>query len=240
MKHLLLAAGLAALALPETAAAEPAHVEVVAKNVEGAHADIGLEIRPSADGDVHYRLIAKHGDPKNVQLSLDRDASGIHVRATYTLVRGWLSWFSTDEYRLEVQVPVGDELAARTDMGGIDARGAWPMVSANTGAGGVELADAPIVVVRTGNGGVSVRAAKQVDIRTGNGGVEAQLVGRAPQASVRTGNGGVSIDLPAGATPSTDLRTGLGGISNPLSSAKGPGHLDIRTGNGGITVTVAH
>ena len=108
-------------------------------------------------------------------------------------------------------------------------------IEANSGNGDVSVVGATADVgVHSGNGEVRVGAgANEVDATTGNGEVEVEEA-RGP-VTARSGNGDVHVRTAAGPVSAT---TGNGEVVARMSSIRGEGDMEFRTGNGEVRVEV--
>ncbi|TNM50139.1 DUF4097 domain-containing protein [Nocardioides albidus] len=140
----------------------------------------------------------------------------------------------TDELVIEVVVPVGSDLVARSGSASITAAGRLQTARVKSGSGTVVLDRATTVVVDTGSGDVTVAEVEgDVRVRTGSGAVD---VGRiAGSASVSTGSGDVRLGQTLGTvavkTGSGDLE--VGECRADLTSRTGSGDVVVRTARRG-------
>lgn len=139
--------------------------------------------------------------------------------------------FEDLELTLDVTVPEGFDVVARTGDGDVSVASFEGTVEVQTGDGDISIEDARGSPVRlqTGDGNVVLSGSSgEVRIQTGDGDV---AVGRVTGAlEARTGDGNIRIEELAG-----ELRasTGDGDVSVALARFDG---LDIRTGDGNVTI----
>lgn len=142
---------------------------------------------------------------------------------------------------LDLRVPPGIPVSARTGSGTITATGLIAAATLHTGSGSVRVDGAgAALAVSTGSGDVQARrvTAGRIEASTGSGNVRVELDQAPEDVAVRTGSGNVEIVLPAGSAPyATDVHTGSGnsriGVPTDPSAAR---HLRARTGSGDVVI----
>ncbi|MCA1783823.1 MAG: DUF4097 domain-containing protein [Dermatophilaceae bacterium] len=153
---------------------------------------------------------------------------------------------------VEIELPGGADISARTKLGDISVAGEAGSVSARTGAGDLALENTGRVRLAAGSGDVSVRSCHGGDITTGAGdisvdealgaelqcraGAGAVLVrhDRTDKLSVVTGSGDITVHLAQG---SLECRSGTGTVETVVPRGI-PVWLDLTSGTGRVTKDV--
>lgn len=202
-------------------------------------------------GDVDLRIRSTGAREARVVLHMDGEAvdaeavladMGFRVETSAGELRiredseeGWSDWddaYDELEMTLDVTVPRGFDVVARTGDGDVAVASFEGTVEVQTGDGDIAIVDAGGSAVRlqTGDGNVALSGAARgdVSIQTGDGDV---AVGRvAGSLEARTGDGDIHIQELSG-----ELRasTGDGDVRVTLARFEG---LEIRTGDGDVTI----
>jgi DUF4097 and DUF4098 domain-containing protein YvlB len=152
---------------------------------------------------------------------------------------------------VEVELPTGSAVEARTGAGDITASGLLGEVRANTGAGDLTFHEVAAAHLKSGSGDLTLQSARgDVNAKTGSGDVSIGSAGgrldlvtgsgdialRRSDAPVKakTGSGDLRIDASTG---DLELMTGTGDVD--LGAVHG-GQVQARTGTGDVTIGVAH
>lgn len=153
---------------------------------------------------------------------------------------------------VEIDLPGGSDVSARTRVGDISVGGEAGRVSSRTGAGDLTLESAGRVRLACGSGDVSVRACHGGEITTGAGDITvAEVLGpdlqcragagavvirhsRSDKVSVATGSGDVTVHLAHG---SLECRSGTGSVETIVPRGV-PVWLDLTSGIGRVTKDV--
>ncbi len=234
----------------------PRHVLVTHEHLSGGGVafdrtfDVGSSGRLEVElGEVDLQIRSSAGSEAHVVLRVDGDAvdaeeliadMGFRVEQYDGVLRihqdsgdewgGWDDAYDDLDVSLEVTVPRGFDVTARTGDGDVAVASFEGSVEIQTGDGDIAIEEAGSHVrLQTGDGDVAIaRATGEVRIQTGDGDV---AVGRvADGLEVRTGDGDIHIEELSG-----ELRasTGDGDIQVTLGRFDG---LDIRTGDGDVTI----
>ena len=216
----------------------------------------------TADGTARVRLTAR-GDVDLGPVEVREDGAALVVvvpnltdqdtPAGFTLRLGPLSLGSlgsgSTAVDVEVDLPGGSEVSARTKFGDISVVGEAGRVWARTGAGDVTVENADRVRLASGSGDVSVRSCHGGDITTGAGDISLDEVlgadlqcragagtvlirhSRSDNVSIVTGSGDVTVHLSHG---SLECRSGTGSVETIVPRAV-PVWLDLTSGIGRVT-----
>lgn len=234
-----------------------AHGRYVARQAGGSIAydrlfDVGSTGRLEVQlGDVDVRIRSTGGREARVVLHMDGEAvdaqavladMGFRVEESAGRLRiredsedRWSDWddaYDELEVTLDVSVPRGFDVVARTGDGDVFVGSFEGSVEAQTGDGDIAIEDAGGSTVRlqTGDGNVAISGASRGDVRiqTGDGNVVVGPVVGSLEA--RTGDGDIHIEQLSG-----ELRasTGDGDVRVTLARFEG---LEIRTGDGDVTI----
>jgi hypothetical protein len=132
---------------------------------------------------------------------------------------------------VDVELPGGSDISARTKVGAITVTGEAGAVTAKSGAGDITVASAGRVRLACGAGDVRVRSCHGGDVTTGAGDILLEeVVGE--ELQVRAGSG--DVRLPHNRTDSVSVGTGSGSVTMHLSQ----GSFDCRSGAGSVEVIV--
>ncbi|OHV46482.1 hypothetical protein CC117_00250 [Parafrankia colletiae] len=145
------------------------------------------------------------------------------------------------EASLDLRVPAGIPVSARTGSGPITATGLIAAATLHTDSGSVRVdGTGGVLTLSTGSGDVDARrvTAGQVEASTGSGNVRVELDRTPEDVAVRTGSGNVEMILPVGSGPyATDFHTGSGtsriGVPTDPAAAR---QLRARTGSGNVVI----
>ena len=216
----------------------------------------------TADGTARVRLAAR-GDVDLGPAELRADGATLVVDIPYltdqdtppgfTLRLGPLSLGSlgsgSTAVDVEIDLPGGTDVSARTKVGDISVVGEAGRVSARAGAGDLTVASADRVRLACGSGDVSVRTCRGGDVTTGAGDISLDEVlgsdlhcragagrvvirhSRADKVSVVTGSGDVTVHLNDG---SLECRSGTGSVET-IVPREIPVWLDLTSGIGRVT-----
>ncbi|KAB7742410.1 DUF4097 family beta strand repeat protein [Nostocoides sp. F2B08] len=132
---------------------------------------------------------------------------------------------------VEIELPAGSDIRARTKLGDVVVSGEAGDVSTRTGAGDVTVERAGRVRIGCGSGRVSVRSCRGGDITTGAGDITVEDVD-GPELNCRAGSG--SVRLPNSRTQKVTVTTGSGDVTVHL----GQGTFEGRSGTGDIETVV--
>lgn len=132
---------------------------------------------------------------------------------------------------------VNGEIELRTRSSAIVATAMKGRITARTGSGSVRIERSQVddLIASTGSGGVELTevAARTVRASTGSGTIEAQGV-TAERVDASTGSGGVRMD----GVSSADVRASTGSGRVRLDLLTTPRDLSVRTGSGGVALTL--
>lgn len=202
-------------------------------------------------GDVDIRIRSTGGREARVVLSMDGEsvdaarvladmgfrvqesAGGLRIREeSEDRWDDWSDAYDDLDMTLEVTVPRGFDIMARTGDGNVAVASFGGRVEVQTGDGNIAIEDADGSGVRlqTGDGNVALSGASagDVHIRTGDGNVSVGRVTGALEA--RTGDGDIHIEELTG-----ELRASTGDGDVRVTLARFDG-LEIRTGDGDVTI----
>lgn len=219
----------------------------------------------TADGTARVRLVAR-GDVDlgpaelradggtlvvDVPALTDRDAPpGFSLRLGPLSVASLTS--ASIPVDIEVDLPAGAEISARTKLGDIAVEGEAGPVSARTRAGDLRVEHGDRVRLACGSGDASVGSCRGGEITTGAGDIEigeaagaglhcrtgagAVLVrhSRSERVSVATGSGDVTVHLGEG---TLECRSGTGSVETVVPRGI-PVWLDLSSGTGRVTKDV--
>lgn len=189
-------------------------VDLVAELDEGT-LDIATE---PADG----FTVTVHG-PRSEEFTITQRGREIVVRSP----RG-RSWLRGEEHQVEIRVPEGSDLTARTGSASLHARGRYAAVSVKAGSGAVLLDDAGDVAIASGSGLVRCgELSGAVRIKSGSGDVA--VVAATSDGTISTGSGSVRIGT---VTRVQAVKTGSGDVQ----VGRLVGDLRVATGSGGVSV----
>ena len=219
----------------------------------------------TSDGTARVHLVARGDvDLGPVELRADGGTLVVDVPALtdrdappgFTLRLGPLSVGSLTSASIpvdvEVDLPAGAEITARTRLGDITVEGESAAVSARTGSGDVRVENGDRVRLACGSGDAWVGCCRGGEVTTGAGDIEideaagaglhcrtgagAVLVrhSRSERVSVVTGSGDVTVHLGAG---TLDCRSGTGSVEAVLPRGV-PTWLDLSSGTGRVTKDV--
>jgi hypothetical protein len=136
--------------------------------------------------------------------------------------------FTKGSVDVEVELPAGSTVDARSGAGDVRTTGRLGDVRAATGAGDVSVDDADEADLKSGSGDLSVETARgDVRSKTGSGDVSVGSTGG--RADLTSGSGDISLRECRGAVKA---RTGSGDLSIGSST----GDLELVTGTGDITL----
>jgi DUF4097 and DUF4098 domain-containing protein YvlB len=135
--------------------------------------------------------------------------------------------------QVEVTVPTGSQLIARTGSADQVVRGTWTMVRSRTGSGDVEVAHVTGPTTVESGSGDTIVARAEGDVRVKSGSGDVHLAALAASAVVSTGSGDVSLGETGGTTV---VKTGSGDVVVADSRAD----LSVSTGSGDAAVRLQH
>ena len=216
--------GISSLALEN----ELGNVRIISSMTDGT-ARVTLHAR----GDVDLAPVALRveGDTLVVDVPplLDKDSSG---GTRFAIKIGPIS-FSTQSTRVDVEVelPQGADIKAKTKSGDITVTGEAGDVTARTGSGDVSLEHAQQVHIATGSGDVDVRSCRSGNVTTGSGDIAIREA-TGEELNCRAGSGDITVRHTA--SKKTSAATGSGDISFQLSA----GTFEAKSGTGDIDLTV--
>lgn len=184
-----------------------------------AIATTDIEMRPARAGDedaqdlIDQARVDHSGDQVTIHLP---HSSRVHLGRSPGVV-------------IEVRVPIGSRLAARTKSAGVTVRGELGDTRVATGSGDVALEDVDgTLVVESGSGGVRVATiAGDASVKTASGDV---VIGTCcSDVKIHTASGGITVDL---AEADLDARTASGDIAVGQSD----GTVNARTASGDLSL----
>ncbi len=139
--------------------------------------------------------------------------------------------------RVEVVVPTGSSVTAKSGSGDLQLSAGWDTLDLRTGSGGLTVASAQRVTASTGSGSSRVERAGTVEVTAGSGDV---WVGDAEDVRVRVGSGDITIDRAHRARANTGSGTARIGEAAIARLGSGSGNLQVRRAVGGeIEATAA-
>lgn len=141
-----------------------------------------------------------------------------------------------------IEVPRGITVKVEDGDGSVRARGFRDPLSIRTGDGSVHVTDTSgPLTLRTGDGSVRAEvASRDVSTRTGDGSVRVRLSVVPDRVESVSGDGSVSVTVPQG-TYRVSTQSGDGGVHVSVPRDDSSAHVvDVRTGDGGITVRTAN
>jgi hypothetical protein len=170
-----------------------------------------------------------------------------------------VSWSMTDDDRLvlrlhcsgfvadcaaehRIEVPRGITVKVEDRDGSVRARGFRDPLDIRTGDGSVHVTDTSgPLTLRSGDGSVRAEvASRDVTARTGDGSVRVSLSAVPDRVRAVSGDGSVSITVPRAAYR-VSTKSGDGSVRVTVPRDDRSTHLlDVRTGDGGITVRPAN
>lgn len=197
--------------------------------------DIQIRSGPSGEARVRFRIDGTSADASEVLADMGVRVEQVDggLRIAQEADDRWGVRDDRDlDVRLEVMVPRGFDVQARTGDGDVRLEAFEGSVEVQTGDGdiSIERAGGSGVRLQTGDGNVAIARASSgdVSIQTGDGDVS---VGRVEgRLEARTGDGSIRIEELSG-----ELRasTGDGDVQVALARFEG---LEIRTGDGDVTI----
>lgn len=196
--------------------------------------DGAARVRLSSNSSVDLGLatVRADGDRLTVDVPalLDKDGNG----KGFSFRVGPISISSgASKVDLEVDLPHGATITAKTKSGSIGVTGEAGEVTAKTGSGDVSLEHAQEVHLSTGSGDVTARTCRGGVVTTGSGDITVdEVAGTGLQC--RAGSGDVSLRHTQ--VENVTAATGSGDITLHL----GQGAFECRTGTGDIDVTLPH
>lgn len=132
---------------------------------------------------------------------------------------------------------VNGEIEIRTRSSGISAMGMKGRLTARTGSGSVRVETSQVddLIASTGSGGVDLAdvSARSVRASTGSGSIEARTV-TSERLDASTGSGGVRMED----VTAEDVRASTGSGRIRLEFLTTPRDLTIRSGSGGVALTL--
>ena len=201
-----------------------------------------VTITATETSEVSVRLIGDDDLAERSHVDLAGDVLEIDVPQVRT---GIFSGFGS-KLHVEVILPVGSSVLAKSGSGDLSTAGGLAEVELRSGSGDLQVSAADRVIANTGSGDARVDRATAVEASAGSGTVS---VGTAEDVGARTGSGDILVDRAAnlrGSTGSGDLRIGETNMAT-LRSGSGSIHVKlVRSGevgassaSGGVTVGVA-
>lgn len=218
-------AGISALVLDN----ELGDIRIRCTSTDGA-----ARVTLTSKGDVDLDLVTLRPDGHRLTVDVpplvDRDGGG----AGFSFRIGPISISSSaTRVDVEVELPHGSSVTAKTKSGGITISGEAGAVKATAGSGDVRLDHAQEVHLTTGSGDVGARTCQGGVVTTGSGDITIDEVS-GDELQCRAGAGDVTLrhtllQRVSGATGSGDITLHLG-----------QGSFECKTGTGDVDVTVPH
>lgn len=193
-----------------------------------------------------------------VRVEMQPDGTAV-VRVEFPPAAAGQAKYVNDGATIKVRAAALNRLYLKTGNGSITTDGFHGPLEAHTNNGRITIgAHSGAVTARTSNGGIQVNSALgPVDAETSNGKVSVALAeGATGNATLRTSNGGVELILPASWNGRVSASTSNGrvkvnapegrasqvhtetGVGDAVIGQGGTAVAEIRTSNGGVTITV--
>lgn len=201
-----------------------------------------VTVTATETSEASVQLIGDDDLAERSQVDLSGEVLEIDVPQVRT---GIFSGFGS-RLRIEVSVPVGSSVLAKSGSGDLRTAGGLAEVELRSGSGDLHVSVADRATVNSGSGDARVDRATAVEASAGSGTV---AIGTAEDVGARTGSGDIIVDHAAGlraTTGSGDLRIGETSIAT-LRSGSGSiqvklvrsGEVAASSASGGVTVGVA-
>lgn len=142
---------------------------------------------------------------------------------------GLFSGFGT-RLRVEVVVPTGSSVTAKSGGGDLRLAGDLHTVDLRTGSGDVEVASAHRVSVACGSGSSRIERASSVEATAGSGDV---WVGTAEDVRARVGSGDITVERATRVRANTGSGDARIGQCSVAQLGSGSGSVQVRRGVGG-------
>ena len=179
------------------------------------------------------------------------EARGNDVVVIAPKKEGFFGLGSKGSVDVEVELPEGSTVEAKTGAGDVTASGLLGDVRASTGAGDLTFHEVASAQLKSGSGDLTLQSSRgDVNAKTGSGDVSIGTAGgrldlvsgsgdialRRSDAPVKakTGSGDLHVDASTG---DLELMTGTGDVV--LGAVHG-GRVQARTGTGDVTIGIAH
>lgn len=212
--------------------------------------DLTLTVGAGTTTTVRLRPHGKSGAEMAEKFTVEARGNDVVVIAP-KLRDSFFSLGSKGSVDVEVELPAGSAVDAKTGAGDMTAAGLLGDVRAATGAGDLTFHEVGTAQLKSGSGDITLRSASgdldaktgSGDITVGSGGGRLDLVSGSGDIELRRSDAAVkartgSGDLRIGAsTGDLELTTGTGDVD--LGAVHG-GDVRARTGTGDVTIAVAH